>query len=466
MQRFPTQPLALALAFAGFALLPTARANPRLLWTFVGVGAGLAAWALLLGLRGRARGRRFAVERSIVRAHYVQACVQTTILLYWGWYAPAVYPQIPLILAQVVFLYALDALLSWSRGRSWRLGFGPLPIILSTNLLLWFKDDWFGLQLAMVAAGALGKQFVVWRREGRTTHVFNPSVFGQSLFAIALIATGTTAQLTWGKEIAASFEVPHIFLVLFLLGLVVQGLFAVTLMTLAGVATLVALNLAYTQATGVYYFLNSNLGAAVFLGLHLLMTDPSTSPRSNAGRVLFGCSYAALYFVLYRVLDDAGVPLFWDKLLPMPILNLGVPLVDRVARSGWLGRLNRWWETSFAPRRANLVHMGCWTALFTTMLATGYVEAPHPGNALSFWKRAYDEHKPLAARNLKKLLLDLARHDSGPAYTMLGEMYLAGDLLPVDRASAANCFAHACSVGDLDGCANLARMRLDSALRR
>jgi TPR repeat protein len=460
-ERMPALPLAAAVVLAGFALLPAARANPRLAGAFLGAGGALAAWALALWAAGRRHARLYCIERRVVKAHWVQGCMQATILAYWGWYAPGVYQQIPNIVAQLVFLYAFDALLTWSRGPTWRAGFGPLPIILSTNLLLWFRDDWFILQFVMVATGALGKQFVQWTREGRRTHIFNPSTFGQFLFAVVLIATGTTVQLTWGKEIAASFDnPPHIFTLLFLVGLVVQYLFGVTLMTLSAVCTLCALNIWYTHETGVYYFISANMGAAVFLGMHLLITDPATSPRSNTGRVIFGALYGAIYFGLYRVLDNLGVPLFWDKLLPVPFLNLAVPLIDRLARSGLVGRFNHWWETAFDPRRANLVHMGCWTAVFGTMLATGYVESPHPGASIGFWKKAYEEGKPLGERNYKKMLLTEAAKDSGPAYNQLGILYLHGELLPENHASAANCFRRACELGDFDGCDNLARQFL------
>jgi hypothetical protein len=460
-ERFPVLPVAIAVVLAAYVLLPSVRANAGLRWSFVGVSAVVAAWSLVLAIVARRSGRLFRVERSIVRAHWVQACAQSTILAYWGWYAPAVYEQIPLIVGQLLFVYALDALLTWSRGQTWRIGFGPLPIILSTNLLLWFRDDWYWMQFAMIAAGVLGKQFVQWTREGRRTHIFNPSTFGQFLFAIGLIVTGTTVELTWGKEIATSFDSPpHIFTVLFLVGLVVQSLFSVTLMTLSAVATLCVLNIAYTRTTGVYYFINANMGAAIFLGMHLLITDPATSPRSNTGRVIFGVLYAGIYFALYRLLDNLGVPLFWDKLLPVPFLNLMVPLIDRLARSGFVGRFNHWWETAFDPRRANLVHMGCWGALFGTMLAAGYVEAPHPGASIAFWKKAYEEGKPLGERNFKKMLLVEASKNSGPAYNQLGVLYLKGELLPENHASAANCFAQACELGDPDGCANLVRQFL------
>jgi hypothetical protein len=460
-ERFPVLPLAIAAVLAGYVLFPPVRDSQGLKTAFLGVSAVLTAWSLALVVLGRSSGRLFPVERSIVKAHWVQACAQTTILLYWGWYARAVYEQIPLIIGQMLFVYALDALLTWSRGQTWRIGFGPLPIILSTNLLLWFRNDWFWMQFAMIALGVLGKQYVQWTREGRRTHIFNPSTFGQFLFAIGLIVTGTTVQLTWGKEIATTFDAPpHIFTVLFLVGLVVQYLFGVTLMTLSAVATLCVLNITYTRTTGVYYFINANMGAAIFLGMHLLITDPATSPRSNTGRVIFGMLYGGIYFGLYRVLDNLGVPLFWDKLLPVPFLNLMVPLIDRFARSGLVGRFNHWWETAFDPRRANLVHMGCWSALFGTMLATGYVEAPHPGASIGFWKKAYEEGKPRGELNFKKMLLVEASKDSAPALNQLGVLYLKGELVPENHAAAANFFRRACELGDPDGCDNLVRQFL------
>jgi TPR repeat protein len=379
--------------------------------------------------------------------------VQCCVFAWWGWHARNVYEQIPLIVAQVVFLYAFSALLSWSRGRPWRLGFGPLPIIFSTNLLLWFKPEWYFLQFAMVATGALGKEFIRWRRDGQDVHVFNPSVFGQVVFAIALLATGTTRDLTLGTQIAASFEaVPDMYLLLFALGLAVQFRFAVTLMTLAAAATLGALNVAYTEWTGTYFFLSVNIGATVFLGLHLLITDPSTSPRTNLGRIAFGAMYGAGYFITYRLLEDHGAPLFWDKLLPVPILNLCVPLLDRMARLGIGGWLERGWQGSLRPSRLNLVHMAIWASLFITMLATGFVAARHPGESLAFWQQAYEDDRPRAGKSLLRLATHRAAHDDAEACDALGMIQLEGKLVPQDAVSALRNFEKACVLGNYAGC--------------
>jgi hypothetical protein len=167
-----------ALLFAFLACKPVA-ANERLQWTFVGVATFVLLWATVLWVRGRASGRTYVIERNVVRAHYVQALVQGSIYAYWAHSSPGVITEAPLIVAQVLYLYAFDALMSWSRGKSFRLGYGALPIIFSTNLLLWFRADFYYFQFAMVTIGALGKQLLTWTRDGRRTHIFNPSVFGQ-----------------------------------------------------------------------------------------------------------------------------------------------------------------------------------------------------------------------------------------------------------------------------------------------
>jgi hypothetical protein len=174
-------------------------------------------------------------------------------------------------------------LVSWWRQDDWILGFGPFPIVLSTNLFLWFRDDWLFLQFLMVATGVLCKQLVTWKRDGRSTHIFNPSTIALSVFSIGLLVTRSTA-ITWGEEVAVSLgRPPYMYFWLFATGLVVQSLFSVTLVTLFAAGTLFAVNLAYTAATGVYYFVDSTIPIAVFLGLHLLVTDPATSPKSRKG---------------------------------------------------------------------------------------------------------------------------------------------------------------------------------------
>lgn len=457
--RSPKVTFLLTLLFLSPLLLPSLRANDRLVASFFGVAGLLALWQTLLWAGAVRSARSLTISFVPVKSHYIQACVQTVIMLYWGWFAPDVYRQVPLIAAQIVFVYILEALLTWSRGRTWRLGFGPVPIVLSTNLLLWFKPDWFAFQFVMLALGAAAKQFITWNRDGRRTHIFNPSAFGQFLVALVLIATGTTNELTFGKQIAASFESPHMLIVIFLGGVVVQRFFHVTLMTLAAVLTVTLINLLYTKWTGTYYFVNINLAAPIFLGMHLLITDPATSPRTPLGRVLFGAAYGVAYAVLFRLLALLEIPTFWDKLLPVPLLNLCVPLLDRIASGRRLGVLNRAWESLLAPRRLNLVHMAVWIAAFATMWTTGFVDAPHPGDSIPFWKQALREGKPFAGHALVMAAGAQAEAGrSGAAYNELGLICVEGSVPQVkpDSAKAAGFFANACALGNREGCANVA----------
>ncbi len=209
-------PLTFTLLLIALGLLPAIRNNPNLLRSFCGAGAVLLAWNALTLVIARRHGRTLAVEVVLRKQHYLQACAHLSILLYWGWYWREVYHFAPLIAAQLVFAYAFDALLTWSRRDTYTLGFGPFPIVFSTNLFLWFKPDWFYLQFLMVAVGFVAKELIRWNKDGRQTHIFNPSSFTLTLFSVALLLTGATG-ITWGPEISnTQFNPPHIYLLIFL----------------------------------------------------------------------------------------------------------------------------------------------------------------------------------------------------------------------------------------------------------
>jgi hypothetical protein len=280
--RPPPLPSLLPLAFiVGLVALSTTQrvaAFPVLETTFLATAALLALWYAALVWRSRVRHQRLVVEFNAVRTHYVQALVQSSVYIYWATAWPFIAGQFPLIFAQWCFAYACTMLIAWTRRGKAELGFGPLPIILSTNFFLCFKDEWFYLQFLMIALGVFGKEFIRWNRDGRSTHIFNPSVLGLSVFSLIIILTGNT-DLTWAEQFAIELGRPdHIYVWIFAVGLIVQYLFEVTLVTFAAAATLWVLNVAYTQVTGVYWFLDSGIPIAVFLGLHLLVTDPATSP--------------------------------------------------------------------------------------------------------------------------------------------------------------------------------------------
>lgn len=449
-------PLALTTVLFLISLTPRVQQNAVVTTSFWGAIVALLLWQAALYLRvSRTGGVRSFILAPPRPQHYIQACCHISIYLYWGWYWRPVYDYAWLLVAQIVFAYAFDMLLSWSRRESFILGFGPFPIIFSTNLFLWFRDDWFYLQFVLVAVGFLGKEFVRWHRDGRYVHIFNPSAFSLGLFSVVLIATGTT-HLTWGPEIASTLSLaPHIYVFLFGVGLVVMYFFSVTLVSMAAAATLFGLSALYGSVTGVPYFLDSEIPSAVFLGLHLLVTDPSTSPRTPPGRLVFGILYGLGVFGLYSLLFAIGAPTFYDKLMCVPLLNLSVQRIDRLmaslsqrpimARLGLEGPLGN----------HNLAHMAVWIVFFLTMTAMGRTDGRHPGDVLPFWVQACEENRPTACRRLLMLEGTYCGDNSGWACNELGRHHVEGKIAPADEELARGYFSRACELRFQAGCVNL-----------
>ncbi len=436
--------------------------NQQLSNTFWIASGALLVFLLMLRRNAMRAGRTLRTEVVFQKSHYVQLTMHTCVYTYWGWYWREVYHYFPLIVAQIVFAYAFDMLLCWSRRDKWILGFGPFPIILSTNLFLWFRDDWFYLQFLMIMTGVLGKEFIKWKREGRLTHIFNPSALSLFLFSVVLIATKST-NITWGIQIAdALHRPPYIYLEIFLLGLVVQALFQVTLVTLFSAVALCALNVLYTRITGSYNFIDSNIPVSVFLGLHLLVTDPATSPRKNFGKILFGLMYGAGVFGMYRFLVLLGAPEFYDKLLCVPALNLSVRGLDRLSEqlanrlrpvqlrlpwSGWMSN----------PQRSNLAWMSVWILFFAAMMQTGFLSKgkDHPGGDPEHWRRACQEGDKSACAIWARALNATCDSNDAAACLKVAQLLQAGQIIPRAAAKAGVAFGRACDLGSHEACSSL-----------
>ena len=463
-------PALLTLIFAAFTLLPRVNGNPRLLDSFLAATGLLLAGICVLWWNVARSGRTLKYEFVPRRVHWVQMVMHSSVFAYWGWYWREVYHEIPLIVAQVFFLYVLDMLVCWARRDNWVLGFGPIPITLSMNLFLWFRDDWFYLQFAMLAIIVLGKEFLRWKRDGHSAHIFNPSAFALFLTSVVLLATQTT-RITWGPEIAATFfSPPYIYFEIFLLGLVVQSLFSVTLVTLSAAASLYVLNVIYHGVTGLYFFVDTNINPAVFLGLHLLVTDPATSPRKNFGKAVFGAAYGAGVFALYGLLDSLGAPTFYDKLLCVPALNLTVRALDHAstAFSAWFSRQS--WVaggklrplqalSAWTPRQANFGFMGIWVGFFGLMAGTGFIASDHhPGSYTAFWQNACDGGRTKACQVLDRILDVQCQHDSARGCLNLGVLLSDGKRIPRNPVGAAWGFGHACDKGLASACSSLVNL--------
>jgi hypothetical protein len=443
--------------------LPLLQQRPTVRTSVVAAALFLLAWSgLLFGVLRR--GQKVGLEIVVRRAHYLQACQQGAVLLYWGYYWREVYHAAPLIAAQILFAYGFDNLLSWTRRRTCVLGFGPFPVIFSITLFFWFKDDWFYLQFVMVALGFLGKEFLRWTRDGVKTHIFNPSSFPLAVVS-ALLLLANASGTTWGFDVAQTqFYPPQMYLAIFLFALPGQYLFGVTPMTMSAVVTTYVFSAAYYAATGVFFFSDSHVPIAVFLGMHLLFTDPATSPRSELGRIANGALYGLTTILLYSVLLRAGMPGFYDKLLPVPLLNLSVKLLDRLPRWPLLRTIDpAAWGRALVPRRRHLAYIGVWAAAFCAMSASGYLGDEHPGQWLPFWQKACAAGARTACEDAYFLEDGYCEDGSGWACNELGILLTEHY---ANRLRAAMVFERACGLRFSAGCDNAGAITRGDMFRR
>ena len=410
-------------------------------------------WAATLARRARAEGRALEVQIWLRRPHYVQTLVQLGVYAYWGWHWRTVYEFAPLLLAQILFGYLFDMCLSWKRHGRFRLGFGQWPVTFSTNLFIWFHDDLFAVQFLMIALAYVSREFLKWARDGRRVHIFNPSGFGLAVVSVVLIAGGWSEH-TFGAQIAQTLgNGRYCFEVVFLAGFVVQAFFPIVLVTMAAAVTTFALDALFFQITGVYHYVDTAIPVAVFLGMTLLVTDPVSSPRTNAGRILFGVLYGVSVFFIYDLLgyiehpgslEQPAVNVTWyDKLLFLPVLNLLARPLDRL---GERLELKRW---ARSPRLTSWLHLLLWTGAFVAMRPQ---LSGHPGRDLDFWREACDARRRLACENLMAMYERNCLGDVGLGCHNLGVMLEHGDGVPRDAAWAAGAYKRACDLGEAVGC--------------
>jgi hypothetical protein len=242
---------------------------------------------------------------------------------------------------------------------------------------------------------------------------------------------------------------------------------------------------------------------AVFLGMHLLFTDPATSPRTELGRILYGVFYGLTTVLLYSVLIRAGMPGFYDKLLQVPLLNLSVVLLDRLApalrvRSACGPHSQRWLSGRFAtrpgeggrspllqridpsawglpavasakagralvPRRPHLAYISVWAIAFGAMSASGYLGDKHPGQWLPFWQQACAANAPSACEDLYFLEDGYCEDGSGWACNELG--ILLAERYD-NRRRAAIVFERACGLRFSAGCDNAVAITQGDMFRR
>ena len=127
-----------------FLLWPRVQATPQLFWGLVGallcVSVALLVSASRLSRRaaqeGVAWGAVWRPRPILLGQGLAQLLIYTGFV--WGWGVAR--DHLPLLVAQLAFAYLVDIASVWRFDSVYRLGLAPVPIVLSTNLFLFFTD--------------------------------------------------------------------------------------------------------------------------------------------------------------------------------------------------------------------------------------------------------------------------------------------------------------------------------------
>src|SRR5262245_45196177 len=121
-QRVTLLPGVLAGALLLLSWVPRIAGNAALAWSFRGAAGVLLLWLVVLLAHVHNTGVIPTLLFRPRKQHYIQALVQTSVYLYWGYFWAPVYDYAWLLLGQLLFAYAADMLLNWSRREEYVLG--------------------------------------------------------------------------------------------------------------------------------------------------------------------------------------------------------------------------------------------------------------------------------------------------------------------------------------------------------
>jgi len=259
------------------------------------------------------RKQKPTVEWQLKANHLLPAILQSTIFVYWGIYDKQVLWYAPNLIAQLLLAYVIDAILAWMIEGKWRIGAGPLPIVLSANLFAWYLEPW---KVGLVITIALASKYWVRHKDGSV--VFNPSGVALATMAIAFIL----APKAWSFN--GTFQglrlCPNLSEVILLLALIPQRRFPIVLVSVGSALGLMAAKFWFPDPPGIFL-------PGTVLAFTLLVTEPRTMAKTGLGRLLQGVAFGILIAVSSEMYDKLHLADDFAKVLPLPLVNLlGRPL--------------------------------------------------------------------------------------------------------------------------------------------
>ena len=315
----------------------------------------LMSWVVVLLRRDRFVLPGFATP-SIKLTHVLPAILQIVLFAYWSIYWSGVSEHLPVLVAQLGVAYAMDFLLAWTLRQPYSASVGPVPIVLSANLFVWFRADDFLLYVLVIAAALGSKTFLRWGER----HVFNPSVLGVSVVGLLCILLPSIFHY---QDISHDFSRPPLMAqVIILLALIPQIRLGTAPVALGCAVAMIGVMLTIYSLIG-YRGGPSPWWPPWLLAITLLAGDPATIPSTATSRLLFGLFLGMAFYVVSRVLLLSVGTDFFAKVLPIPMANVLVPSFERTAT-----RLSARWP-SLARAVGNRAYVAAWLLLSAFMFA-------------------------------------------------------------------------------------------------
>ena len=306
------------------------------------VALGLLALLTIMAGSLRRSQRSPVLEWKMKANHFLQAGVQSSIFVYWGLYDDNVLWYAPYLIMQVLFAYVVDAILALTFEGKWRMGAGPMPVVLSINLFAWYLTPW---KAALVITMALASKYLLRHKDGQV--IFNPSGVALAFMSITFIL----APQTWSYNgvIHHLSLPPNMVEWIVLIAMIPQRRFPLVLVSLGCVGGLLFARQWIHQSPGIVL-------PATVLAFTLLVTEPRTMSKTGIGRLIQGLLFGGLMVASSELFQQLNLADDFAKVLPLPFVNLVVRPVDALVK-----KLPKWFGFLLEPR-FNTAHMVAFVA--------------------------------------------------------------------------------------------------------
>ncbi|MEE2755203.1 MAG: hypothetical protein VYA30_01025 [Myxococcota bacterium] len=335
------QPLVAVLSLFGLLLaglvIPKVLGQIQLLVTTL-VSSLTALAIALVGLFSRGDSKTEKSVQFIKNSTLSMRALSLVLLgVYWTYTREISRDDGLLFLLQIPFAYLIAMGMQWRRRTLYRFDLMPLVIVLTLSFFIWFKDQWWALQLVMLAL-AVSAQTVLTLQTQRAVARFN--VLGLVLAILSgVLIFGPGIDVVRDATLGRSDGDKELILVaLLLIGFLTYRVRPVLPTAIGALGGTLLVDACWRLGSGAGFFLDTPIPISIVLTILILVPDERSGPMTRSGQLGFGLLFGVLSCCAYEALwTYGGLPwgqqlTYFSCFLPFPILGLIVPALEKTAR--------------------------------------------------------------------------------------------------------------------------------------